>query len=214
MALPNVPEGDGEEEKREEEKDNGPTPTLHPLPPLRAATAKLEPLGGVPAVKAPPSTAVGAPEFGATTQATARLRLKMQLARKESWMPLVQRVVMQGGYATNAIWGCDRENFIAVGGANGMILLRDYPSMNLLNGFICESAVNAVGGSRDGSLLAYGLRNGNVELRDVRFLRSSHDKTIEHVQTLSHDGKVCAIWVSPDIQHIVVAWYYPPHIFP
>ena len=82
-------------------------------------------------------------------------------------MPLVQRVVMQGGYATNAVWGCDRQNFIAVGGANGMILLRDYPSMSLLNGFICESAVNAVGGSRDGSLLAYGLRNGNVELRDV-----------------------------------------------
>ena len=176
---------------------------------LEAPEPWLAPLSRVPVVKSPPSTAAGAPDTAAAaTQATAaaRARLKMKLARKESWMPLVQRVVMQGGYATNAVWGCDRQNFIAVGGANGMILLRDYPSMSLLNGFICESSVNAVGGSQDGSLLAYGLRNGNVELRDVRHLRSSQDKTIERVQTLRHDGKVCAVWVSPDTKHIVVAW--------
>ena len=196
-ALPHVPAGNGEEEPAQargaDEASHNP---IHTLPPVRAGTTKLEPLIRRSTLKAPPGTAVG----------PAQARLKMQLARRESWMPLVQRVVMQGGYATNAVWGCDRQNFIAVGGANGMILLRDYPSMSLLNGFICESAVNAVGGSRDGSLLAYGLRNGNVELRDVRYMRSREDKTIEHVQTLRHDGKVCAVWVSPDSQHIVVAW--------
>lgn len=39
----------------------------------------------------------------------------------------------------------------------------------LLHVILPSIGINAIGGSRDGSLFAYGMQNGCVELRDLRY---------------------------------------------
>ena len=58
------------------------------------------------------------PEQTGETRQEASAALKRKMQRCETWMPRVQRLVPQGGYATNAVWGCDQKNFIACGGTS------------------------------------------------------------------------------------------------
>ena len=130
-------------------------------------------------------------------------KLQHHLARREDWMPRAERV-MEGGRGINAIWGSDSMRIIVTASAHGVLCVRDYPSMILLHVVFANTAMTTVGGTPDGSMLAYGMRSGDVEVRDLRFVRIKGHETTDQVQTLQHQGKVCSLWVEPNNEHIIV----------
>ena len=136
---------------------------------------------------------------------SGKVPLKNQLRRSESWMPKASVQLVRGGYAINAVWGCDAGDFLVSAGANGIVMIRDYPSMVVLRGFFFNCGVNALAGSTDGTVIACGLRSGVVEIFDISALRDPEQEG-PPPETLSHGGSVCALWMSPDKARLVVAW--------
>lgn len=130
-------------------------------------------------------------------------KMLRRLARNESWMPRAERV-MEGGRGINAVWGSDSMKFIVTASAHGVLCVRDYPSMNLLYVACPLVSITTVGGTPDGHVLAYGMRSGDVEIRDLRFVRIKGHETTDAVKTLRHEGKVCSLWVEPTNEYIIV----------
>ena len=129
--------------------------------------------------------------------------LMAKLKRSEAWMPKATTTTSHGSYAINAVWGSEVGGYVACGGANGIVMIRDYPGMKVLHLMYPGTGVNALAGSADGRLLVIGMRSGEVQVCDVSSLRAEGADPFP-TQKLLHDGNVCALWIDADKSRIVV----------
>ena len=85
------------------------------------------------------------------------------LKRNEAWRPKMKHVIKT---KATAIWGNGSAGYIACG-VGSCITVRDIDSMKIRHSFSCDAAVHAISGSFDGRILVYGLRSGEVVMRDM-----------------------------------------------
>ena len=91
------------------------------------------------------------------------------LHRSEAWRPSTH--FLKSHSATmNAVWGSQVGNYFACGGTAcvSVLDLAPAPAIKIRHSFSTDSVVKAIHGTADGRILAYGLKSGEVVIRDMR----------------------------------------------
>jgi len=156
------------------------------------------------------------PESPATDESRAR-SIQAMMRQDETWTAKFRKASVVQHYNTtfNAIWSDHTGNYVACAGES-CVTIHDPNTMKILQSFSDGGVVNAISGSRDGSLLVYGLSTGEIVLRDM----SDQGRPLQTVP--KREGKVFALWLSGDgcflvicYDGVVETWHRQPRgIFP
>jgi len=122
-------------------------------------------------------------------------RVKTLLARRDTWRREVQHV-KNHPTTLNAVWG-SQSDFVAVG-AGACVNVHDLGTMKIRHFFSCDATVNAISGSEAKNVLVYGLRSGEVVIRDM----NNAGRLLQTVPT--RERKIFAMWLSPEANFLVV----------
>ena len=100
--------------------------------------------------------------------AAPRARLHAALERDDAWMAKFTKVnrIEHPGVAFHAVWGPADGDYVACAGDTGVTILEP-ATMRVRCSFTSAVPVHAVSGSASGDVLAYGLRSGDVVMRDM-----------------------------------------------
>ena len=133
-----------------------------------------------------------------STQAPAEVPLRVQklLEPDEYWRPKM-KYIKNLNTKTTTVWGSGEAGYLACG-TSACVTIRKLSSMKILQSFSCNAVVNAICGTEDGNILCYGLKSGEVIIRDMR-QNGNLLKTVP-----KSDGRIVALWLSPDATNLVV----------
>jgi WD40 repeat protein len=120
------------------------------------------------------------------------------LQRSQTWRPNV--TLEHQNTTLNAVWGSQAGQYLACGGAAGVVVYNLLDLTRRRYSFATDSVVKAITGSGKGRVLAYGLKSGDVVMRDM----SAAGRLIETVP--ARKGKIFALWLAEDGCSLVVCF--------